>query len=158
MPYWQREDWKLRIRFQSPLSGQICLNYIPTGKGYYNIVVKFQSPLSGQICLNFKTTRQIDRGKRSVSIPFIGSNLFKFHHGMDRWRTNLVSIPFIGSNLFKCEERSSQTRQKYRHVSIPFIGSNLFKFKEAVGTICANTFQSPLSGQICLNYKNKTNV
>ena len=44
------------IEFQSPLSGQICLN----GKGYYNVIAKdhlFQSPLSGQICLNSHQTR-----------------------------------------------------------------------------------------------------
>ena len=61
-----------------------------------------------------------------------------------------VSIPFIGSNLFKYIKGAAATVAA-NTVSIPFIGSNLFKFKEAVGTICANTFQSPLSGQICLN-------
>ena len=37
---------------------------------------RFQSPLSGQICLNMNG-EQIKRSLNYVSIPFIGSNLFK---------------------------------------------------------------------------------
>ena len=41
------------ILFQSPLSGQICLNVLAKkGLRAQNKSVEFQSPLSGQICLN----------------------------------------------------------------------------------------------------------
>ena len=40
-------------QFQSPLSGQICLNAAASVAA--NISLEFQSPLSGQICLNVNT-------------------------------------------------------------------------------------------------------
>ena len=39
--------------------------------------VEFQSPLSGQICLNAYVQAQNLIAEGYVSIPFIGSNLFK---------------------------------------------------------------------------------
>ena len=66
------------IAFQSPWAGQICLN---ASKGFEHIFVKipsFQSPLSGQICLNNTLLEVCDVLEiEVVSIPFIGSNLFK---------------------------------------------------------------------------------
>ena len=42
---------------------------------------RFQSPLSGQICLNMNG-EQIKRSLNYVSIPFIGSNLFKYWYNV----------------------------------------------------------------------------
>ena len=44
--------WIVRSWFQSPLSGQICLNFASKGFEHIYVKVPFQSPLSGQICLN----------------------------------------------------------------------------------------------------------
>ena len=40
------------VAFQSPLSGQICLNDLNDGQNIQILLLQFQSPLSGQICLN----------------------------------------------------------------------------------------------------------
>ena len=69
---------KVSVLFQSPWSGQICLNPKEFQKEAEK-ALKFQSPWSGQICLN--ATLQdvaIFLEVEGVSIPLIGSNLFKY--------------------------------------------------------------------------------
>ena len=116
----------MAILFQSPKSGQICLNNSIVDNAKLSKSA-FQSPWSGQICLNSFIKLYPNRERLLVSIPLIGSNLFK-----SRWDNSwfgwilCVSIPLVGSNLFKLGL---------------FINKKASKFM----------FQSPWSGQICLN-------
>ena len=61
--------------------------------------------------------------------------------------------PLIGSNLFKLIEIILSVIIMYIFVSIPLIGSNLFKSTAAMlaSGLLEKSFQSPKSGQICLN-------
>ena len=57
LSYHKEFTWNGLFVFQSPKSGQICLN--PSHRAWYNVVAKgFQSPKSGQICLNFANIRE----------------------------------------------------------------------------------------------------
>ena len=56
--------------FQSPRSGQICLNFKPYSKSSEaNEVRTFQSPRSGQICLNDVDTKNIQAFKSECFNP-----------------------------------------------------------------------------------------
>ena len=91
-----------------------------------------------------------------VSIPQIGSNLFKFTINKNKHkRIHNVSIPQIGSNLFKWQCKERKLSLQYC-VSIPQIGSNLFKLNltQHALTVEQIKFQSPRSGQICSNLFN----
>ena len=114
----------------------------------------FQSPRSGQICSNYAKSGRIANTARQtvVSIPQIGSNLFKFRlYGGRGGQSFSVSIPQIGSNLFKFNSRKEMVCLS-QFVSIPQIGSNLFKYTNLrKGRLYTTWFQSPRSGQICSN-------
>ena len=96
-------------------------------RGYRVRYLRFQSPGSGQICLKCTAISFKDLAGKLVSIPWIGSNLFKIYLNLMKRLKRTVSIPWIGSNLFKVKQAGSTT------------------------CYCNKPFQSPGSGQICLN-------
>ena len=73
-----RFDCRKADGFQSPRSGQICSNERLELSNLKRLRKPFQSPRSGQICSNFKRKGGINMLEAIlVSIPQIGSNLFK---------------------------------------------------------------------------------
>ena len=64
----------------------------------------------------------------------------------------VVSIPFIGSNLFKLEIEDISTKNGKRPES-PLSGQICLnsEYHKACLSFSKSVFQSPLSGQICLN-------
>ncbi len=74
-------------------------------------------------------TGTLSNGYASVSIPLIGSNLYKLNQFTVQTLEEImdVSIPLIGSNLYKYKQAIDASGGK-EGVSIPLIGSNLYKF------------------------------
>ena len=79
------------IAFQSPKSGQICLNLILAKQGLKKQNKEFQSPKSGQICLNQELASFFEADSAYVSIPLIGSNLFKLQYLQSRKDEDLTA-------------------------------------------------------------------
>ena len=91
------------FRFQSPRSGQICSNLAAARKSAQETAEKFQSPRSGQIYSNLTAYGmfvlafwefQSPRSGQICSNITVVDCIYMLYV--------LVSIPLIGSNLFKC--------------------------------------------------------
>ena len=140
--------------FQSPRSGQICSNASLRKEGR-SFPKKFQSPRSGQICSNYISSNHTLVGNRTSFNPLdrvkFVQILLATMNVVHASASHTVSIPQIGSNLFK-QVVKSLPEEKESKVSIPQIGSNLFKLEEIVDSLPEERkFQSPRSGQICSN-------
>ena len=110
----------------------------------------FQSPWSGQICLNDMAAKGAEH-IYIVSIPLIGSNLFKFKNSLSSQERGNVSIPLIGSNLFKCGS-SILDFEDMEMFQSPWSGQICLNLASCqVAMMIPKSFQSPWSGQICLN-------
>ena len=113
--------------FQSPRSGQICLNFKDI-KNSWADTVSFQSPRSGQICSNALSS------SNSLDIQMMSFN------PLDR-------VKFV--QIFRQRSRTNFGRILFQSPRSGQICSNADVAGEDFGPVYM--FQSPRSGQICLN-------